>query len=76
MKYLTRSLQLKPDYFSALKYAGMAHYFLGNYKKTEEYWSQAISLKSEDPFLNKRYPQLLNRLEKQKVLLGHKQLQE
>ncbi|MCB1171050.1 MAG: SpoIIE family protein phosphatase, partial [Leptospiraceae bacterium] len=76
LKYLTRSLQLKPDYFSALKYAGMAHYFLGNYKKTEEYWSQAISLKSEDPFLNKRYPQLLNRLEKQKVLLGHKQLQE
>ncbi|MCB1171453.1 MAG: hypothetical protein KDK25_14000, partial [Leptospiraceae bacterium] len=76
LKYLTRSLQLKPDFFSALKYAGMAHYFLGNYKKTEEYWSQAIDLKPSDPFLKKRFPQLQKRLEKQKVLLGHKQLQE
>lgn len=76
LKYLTRSLQLKSDYFPALKYAGMAHYFLGNYRKTEQYWSAAMQSKPGDPFLKKRYPQLLNRLEKQKVLLGHRQLEE
>ncbi|MCB1304099.1 MAG: SpoIIE family protein phosphatase, partial [Leptospiraceae bacterium] len=73
LKYLTRALQLKPDYFQALKYAGMSHYFLGNYKKTEEYWSDAVKLRPDDRFLKRRYPQLLNRLERQKVLLGQKQ---
>lgn len=76
LKYLTMAIQLKQDFFSALKYAGMSHYFLGNYKKTEEYWSRAIQLRPEDRFLKKRYPQLLDRLEKQKVLLGQKQLQD
>lgn len=74
LKYLTRALQLKEDYFPALKYAGMAHYFLGNYKKTEDYWSAALSLRPEDSLLKKRFPQLLHRLEKQKVLLGQRQM--
>ena len=76
LKYLTRALQLRPDFFPALKYAGMAHYFLGNYKKAEDYWASAINTRPDDPFLKKRYPQLLRRLEKQKVLLGHKQLED
>ena len=75
LKYLTRAIQLKPDYFPALKYAGMSHYLLGNYRKSEQYWSHAMKIKPADKFLKKRYPQLLNRLEKQKVLLGKKQLE-
>ncbi|MCB1173508.1 MAG: SpoIIE family protein phosphatase [Leptospiraceae bacterium] len=76
LKYLSRAIQLKPAYFAALKYAGRAHYSLGNYSKAENYWSQAMEIRPKDRYLSKYYPMLLNRLERQKVLLGEKQLKD
>jgi tetratricopeptide (TPR) repeat protein/glyoxylase-like metal-dependent hydrolase (beta-lactamase superfamily II) len=76
LKYLTKAIKKKPDFFRALKYAGIAHYKLDNPRRCETYWRKALDLNEEDRLINKYYPQVLDRLEKQKVLLGQKQLIE
>lgn len=76
LKYLTRAIKLKPDYFRALKYAGIAHYMLGNLRKCESYWSQARAIRPDDPLIEKKYRGVVQRLERQKVLLGRKQMKE
>lgn len=76
LKYLSRAVQLRPDYFRALKYAGIAHYRLGNLRKCEEYWTKARSLKPDDGLIARKYPDLIKRLDRQKVLLGRKQMEE
>lgn len=76
LKYLTRAIQLKPDYFRALKYAGIAHYRLGNLRKCESYWNQARAIRPDDSLIESKYPEVIKRLERQKVLLGRKQMNE
>ena len=45
LKYLTRAIKKKPNYFHALKYAGIAHYKLDNLNRCQTYWYQALQLK-------------------------------
>jgi glyoxylase-like metal-dependent hydrolase (beta-lactamase superfamily II) len=73
LKYLTRAIKKKPKFFHALKYAGIAHYKLDNLKRCKTYWQQALELKQDDRLINTYYPDVIIRLEKQKVLLGQKQ---
>lgn len=73
LKYLTKAIKMKPNYFRALKYAGIAHYKLENLNRCKVYWKQALDLNKEDRLINKYYPEVIERLEKQKVLLGRKQ---
>lgn len=76
LKYLTRAIKKKPNYFHALKYAGIAHYKLDNLNRCQTYWYQALQLKNDDRLINKYYPEVIERTLKQKVLLGKKQLVE
>ena len=76
LKYLTRAIKKKPNYFHALKYAGIAHYKLDNLNRCKAYWEQAMKLKDDDKLINRYYPEVIERTLKQKVLLGRKQLVE
>jgi glyoxylase-like metal-dependent hydrolase (beta-lactamase superfamily II)/tetratricopeptide (TPR) repeat protein len=76
LKYLTQAIKKKPDYFLALKYAGLSHFKLQNLRRCIYYWKQALDLVPEDRLLSKYYPLVLERLERQKVLLGNKQIKE
>ena len=76
MKYLTRAIKKKPNYFHALKYEGIAHYKLDNLNRCKAYWEQAMKLKDDDKLINRYYPEVIERTLKQKVLLGRKQLVE
>ena len=76
LKYLTRAIKKKPNYFHALKYAGIAHYKLDNLNRCQTYWQHALQIKNDDRLINKYYPEVIERTLKQKVLLGRKQLVE
>lgn len=76
LKYLTLAIKQRSDYFQALKYAGVAHFQMGNLKKCNYYWTRAIILDENDKLLKRFFPILKNRLAKQKVLLGKKQQEE
>ncbi len=76
LKYLTKAIKKKPNHFLALKYAGLAHFKLQNLLRCFYYWKQALDLVPEDRLLSKYYPLVLERLERQRVLLGNKQIKE
>ncbi|MCB1307720.1 MAG: SpoIIE family protein phosphatase [Leptospiraceae bacterium] len=75
LKYLTLAIKQRPDFFQALKYAGFAHYGIGNITRCAEYWSQALEINPEDDYLRRNYDRLGDRLERRKVLLGRKQME-
>ncbi len=76
LKYLTLSIKKRPDHFRAIKYAGLSNFKLKNLRRCAYYWKQGLELEPRDTLLNTYYPIILERLEKQKVLLGNKQLSE
>jgi serine phosphatase RsbU (regulator of sigma subunit)/glyoxylase-like metal-dependent hydrolase (beta-lactamase superfamily II) len=76
LKYLTLAIKKRPDHFLAIKYAGLSHFKLKNLRRCAYYWKHGLELEPRDTLLNTYYPIILERLEKQKVLLGNKQMNE
>lgn len=76
LKYLTQVIKKSPDHFRAMKYAGLAHFHLSNLRRCAYYWKSALRIEPDNILLNKYYPIILKRMEKQKILMGQKQVQE
>lgn len=74
LKYLTKAIKKEPNHFYALKYAGLSHLKLKNYEKCIFYWNRAREIRTSDKLITTFYDKILEKLSKQKVLLGKKQL--